>query len=131
MDRLTEYFTPVKLVELNTDLSIKFVPYDRDKGWEHNRLHYESRERPAFARQALEVYSKREALAKIALMIEELKAIGIQEKLEEIRKFARDNGVDSMVDFCAWGNEFDDFDSILESNPVDSAFRWMASTQDC
>lgn len=131
MERLNEFFTPTKLVELETDLKVEFVPYVQGAGWEVNRLHYQSREKPTFARQALEVYSKREALAKLALMIEELKAIGIQEKLEEIRKFARDNGVDSMVDFCAWGNDFDDFDAILESNPFDSAISWMASTQDC
>jgi hypothetical protein len=131
MEKLNEYFTPVKLAELKTNLNIPFVPYDRDKGWEHNKLHYESRDKPVFARQALEVYSKREALAKITLMIEELKAMGIQEKLEEIRKFARDNDIDSMIDFCAWGNEFDDMHMIIESDPATSAMNWMASTQDC
>lgn len=131
MNKLAEFFTPLKIRELETDLKIEFVPYVQGAGWEVNRLHYQSREKPAFARQALEVNSKREALAKLSVMIEELKAMGIQEKLEEIRSFARDNGIDSMVDFCAWGNGFDEVESIVETDPESSAMRWMSSNHNC
>lgn len=129
MDMLDQYFTPTKLAELNTMVNIQLVPYVKDGGWEVNRHHYHSRQAPAQARQALEVYESRENLVKLAEMIEGLKSI--ENKVEEIQQFVKDNGMEDMVSFCAWDDPMSTLQQILNADLESDALRWMHSNHDC
>ena len=109
MERFNEYFSPTKLAELNTKVE---SPY----GFR-------------IARQELEVYGKREQLAQLAAMIEELKSV--MGKVEEIQKFAEDNGLEDMVSFCCWGNAEYEIDNVINADVQYDAMNWMRSNHDC
>ncbi|QHZ60100.1 hypothetical protein PJKIFABJ_00164 [Pseudomonas phage PE09] len=109
MQQLIEYFSPTKLAELETKVA---SPY----GFR-------------MARQELEVYNNRDALAMLADKIEELR--GITAKVEEIQKFAEDNGLEDMVSFCCWNNAEYEIDNILQADVQYDAMKWMRSNHDC
>lgn len=81
------------------------------------------------ARQALEVYGAREKLAQLAVMIESLK--GLAGKIEEVQDFAKENGLEHMVNFCSWSDPFSTLDSIIQCDPEDDAMQWMHSDHSC
>lgn len=129
MNQIDEYFTPTKLAELKTTVQLEIPPFVQGGGWEANR----PREHAAFAvsqaKQELEVYDSREKLAQLATMIEDLK--GIAGKIEEVQEFAKANGLDSMVSFCAWSDPFCTLDSIINCEPEEDAIQWMHSDHSC
>lgn len=48
---------------------------------------------------------------------------------EAIIKYAKDNDLDGMLDFCVWDTY--SIDPVLESNPVEAALKWMHSDHSC
>lgn len=112
MDKLTEFFSPTKLAEIQTkiDNSVPDRYGDRDY-------------RP---QQYKKVYDKREALTKVAEMLEELK--GLANKADEIREFCRENDIDDMMSFDSY---WTDIDSMLQADPASDALAWAASNHNC
>ena len=108
MEKLNEYFTSTKLAELNT----------KAEGYYGG-----------MARQELEVYDKREALAQLAVMIEDLKEVS--KKAEAIQTFAKDNGLEDMVSFCCWTNAEWELDNMVQADVQCDAMKWMASNHNC
>lgn len=109
MQQLNEYFTPTKLSDLNTKVA---SPY----GF-------------SIARQELQVYEAREALAKLADMIEDLKEMS--KKAEAIQEFAKENGLEDMVSFCCWSNTEYELDNIVRADVESDAMQWMRSNHNC
>lgn len=108
MERLNEYFCPTKLAELNTKADGYYG---------------------GMARQELEVYSKREALAKLAEMIEDLKQV--TKKAEAIQAFVKEHDLDSMVSFCCWSNAEWELDNMVAADVESDAMQWMRSNHNC
>lgn len=108
MEQLNEYFSPTKLAELNT----------KAEGY------YGS-----VARQELKVYNKREALAKLAEMIEDLKEMS--KKAEAIQEFAKENDLENMVSFCCWSDTEYELDNIVRADVESDAMQWMRSNHNC
>ncbi|QNO00643.1 hypothetical protein QGX17_gp079 [Pseudomonas phage phiPsa381] len=108
MQQLNEYFSPTKLAELNT----------KSEG------HY-----GGMARQELEVYSKQEALAKLAEMLEDLKQVS--KKAEAIQEFAKENGLEDMVSFCCWSDAQWELDKMVQADVESDAMQWMRSNHNC
>ena len=108
MQQLNEYFSPTKLSELSTRAEGRYGD---------------------MARQELQVYEKREALAKLAEMIEDLKQV--TQKAEAIQEFAKENGIEDMVSFCCWSGVEWELGNITQADVEYDAMKWMASNHNC
>lgn len=112
MDKLTEFFSPTKLVEIQTKIDNPVTDRYGDRDY-----------RP---QQYKKVYDKREALTKVAEMLEELKVLA--KKADEIHEFCRENDIDDMMSFDSY---WTDIDSMLQADPASDALAWAASNHNC
>ncbi|MNH28353.1 hypothetical protein D3C79_885150 [compost metagenome] len=111
-------------------LNVEVPVYDHTKGWQHNRQHHNLRAAKIGANQEKFVLSKREALCELSNMIAEFKA-AVGDKAVAIQQFAKDNDIEHLIDFEVWDYDVPDLTAIANSDPIQSALSWMASTQDC
>lgn len=109
MDQLNEYFSPTKLAELRTKAQDRFY---------------------TTARQELKVYEKREALAKLSEMLEDLQK-SMAEKVEAVQEFAKENDLENMVSFCCWSDSQWEIGNMVNADVEHDAMKWMSSNHDC
>lgn len=109
MQQINEYFSPTKLAELRTKAADGYYG--------------------GMARQELAVYDRREALANLADMIEDLKQVS--KKVEAIQEYAKEHGLENMVSFCCWGDAQWEIDNMIQADVESDAIQWMRSNHNC
>jgi hypothetical protein len=120
---------PVNRVARQTILDTPSQPWVPGSTWEENRPRELLAAQKREAKQVNEVLSKREALGKLAEMIEAFKE-RVSIDADSIREFAKNNDIDNMLDWCPWDTW--SVDPILEStDPLESAVKWMHSDHSC
>lgn len=129
MNQIDEYFTSTKVAELKTEASEEIPPFVQGGGWDKNKARVFRLARVRAAEQKLEVYDAREKLAHLATMIEDLKLI--ENKVEAIQDFAKENGLDDMVSFCCWSDTGSVIHEMMNCNIEDDAVKWMHSNHSC
>lgn len=129
---LEELATPTRQSERETALSIPVPawrnPTEEESGWVVNRERSKIINSQMLFRQEQKVCDKRFALATLAEMIKEFKS-SVQGQHEAIIKYAKDNDLDDMLDFCVYDTY--SVDPVLESDPIGSALKWMHSDHSC
>lgn len=129
---LEELATPTRQAERATVLSVEVPPFriagEGESHWEVNRERNRIVESQRRFRQEQKVCDKRFALLQLAALIDKFKS-SVEGQHEAIIKYAKDNDLEEMLDFCVWDTY--SIDPVLESNPVEAALKWMHSDHSC
>lgn len=133
MNKIDELLSsPTKQAERRTILNMEVPEFKKPvDGESYGKVNSERNKivhKQAGARQEQKVYDKRHALGVLADMIKQFKK-STEEQAGTIRKYAIDNDLDDMLDFCPW--EDYSIDPILESDPIEAALKWMSSDHSC
>lgn len=126
---LDQYTLPVNVEFRKTIMNTPLPQWVPGTSWEENRPREILARQQREAQQIEEVLSKRKVLGKLAEMIAEFRE-RVNTDAESIREFAKNNDLDSMLDWCPWDTY--SVDPIMDAgDPLESAIKWMHSDHSC
>lgn len=122
------YNMPTKNSERATILAMEVPEWKPSQSFEQRMERSDIIRNQAFARQEQQVIDKRFHLEMLAGKITAYKK-GVEDGALEIRQFAKTHGLDEMLDFRPWDEH--DIHSVINSDPIGAALKWMHSDHSC